>query len=198
MRIFLIFIFVVSGYFIITSIYSGYFSGEKNEVIVEKKVGLMGEIVLPIGLEKEYFAINDKYLGKAGSAPLKRNADNKSRYDLNKYLSSSEDKSVVSSHRKAPKKNIIVEKEKILNKVLNYSIKDEHLILDVVIFNNTNINYNKLFKINCDMLMNNDIVNKVAKNGYLEVKAHEKIRIPNLDLGFVGYVNFNSIICKIK
>lgn len=91
-----------------------------------------------------------------------------------------------------------LDKNIIENKILSRKIIKENLILDIVLFNNSNENIDNLLKIKCDLLMDGKIVMNAQKNGEMQLKPMQKIRIKDLNLGFIGYIDFNDLICKVE
>lgn len=208
MRIFLIFIFLLSGIFLSKLIFSEYFTSKKEVIPIDKKIGLMNEIVIPIGMEDDYKRINSKYehmFDKNNANKLNAEVNNNKQKSVEKKYTEVDLKEALLDNKEKEigtttviVSNKLITEDTIKNKVLKYNIIDEHLILDIVLFNDSSFDTNGILKIKCDLFLDNNIVSKSQKNGEIKLKSKEKIRIKDLNLGFIEYVNFNRIECKVE
>lgn len=202
-------------------------SKEKKEIEKEKGKDLASIIVVPIGMYSEYKKIDEKYLKlyslkeRAGaksstnlssdkqrkdikSTPLK---ENKSTFNDNSSIKIKEDSSSILENKNITKVKtiekdnqieVISTKNEIENKILSYKVVKDELILDIVLLNSTKLKVSGLVKVSCELMLGDQIVSVAQKNGEMEINVNEKIRIKNLNLGFMEYVEFDKIICKVK
>lgn len=160
------------------------------------------------GVKSSTAISSDKQRKDVKSTPLKENKstfDNKSNIKMKEdALSKTENENSNTVEIKPVQKDNKVEvistknKYEIENKILSYKVLKDELILDIVLFNSTELKVSGLVKIYCELMLDDQVVSVAQKNGEMKIDINEKIRIKNLNLGFMEYVEFDKIICKVK
>lgn len=212
MRMILLIIFIIVSIYSILGMIDIYHTTPDKEAFAEYKNKTLEEkIKVPEGLEKEYKMI------LAGKSPINLGdlPENITEEEMKKALSSNEkidfndNSSIPMPDDIEPKKSVSVEKIKVskINKiqheylktnVKSFAIKNENLIANILVFNNTEGDIAGFSKIQCTAYdAYNRPVDQFKWTGNLEIKAKKAILLKNTNMGYASLVNTNDIWCFV-
>ena len=163
-----------------------------NEVREESKMlkgnlyaPLKERIFIPSGMEKEYVQIlktfnldKETFLKKEELVLAKINQKSKN----------------TKNYKQKTHKSVLK------NKIKSYGVKNNHLIINLYVYNPLQIAVDKKLDISCSLLDSNGIVVDIfdwQTPSKIYIKPHKTILITNVDLGYVNNYDFKNISCEV-
>lgn len=192
--------------FFIVSIFSilGYFNYYNNkEDIIEKedfnKKTLQEKIKVPEGLEREYAMIfrgESPFNLKNETNELKEDfTKNETKIDFSNVKDIPTPDNIDLSNKKSIQKT---QHEYIKSNIKQYSIKNDSLIIDILLFNNTASNIAGFGRIKCTAYDNNlNPVDQFKWSGNLSIKSKKAILLKDTNFGYAAMNNVSQIWCYV-
>lgn len=206
MRMILLIVFFIVSIFSILGFFNYY---NNKEDIMEKdtsKKSLEERIKVPEGLEREYAMIF------RGESPFNlKNEDNQNKDpNIKEKVVHNEEKIDFKNEKDIPMPELAnkdLSNKKTINKIQHdyiktnikdYGIKNDNLVVDILLFNNTESNISGFGRITCTAYdINLKPVDQFKWSGNMSLKAKKAILLKDTNFGYAGLNNISEIWCYV-